>query len=421
MTPTEQQAAERQALGARLRRERVERGWSQRQVAGQLQDALTGTQVPDLDTVTDYVKRWERGKVGVSPRYRVAYSAVFEIAEETLFAVPGDDVPVLRREFLEASAVTAGLVVASTKVAGRAGTRVGTGAVDRLRRRMSRLRRLDDVLGGGDTYRIYAAELSATRRLMKTATYSEETGRRLLGVLAEQAQQAGWAALDSGRAAAARSLFHDSLSAASEAGDPALMGNALALTAYQKVSAGAMGTAEADASCRMVPPDAPRAVRALLYERAAFAHAVAGSHHESQVAEALDKAEEALADDGAPDPDWASWVDRTELQIMTGRCWSTLHRPDRAVPALTQALARYDDAHARDKSLYTTWLVEALIDAGEITESARRLGHAIDLGCEVASTRPKQRVRVALRRLEPHRSVPAVAEVFEQARALSFA
>ncbi|TDD39980.1 hypothetical protein E1287_02045 [Actinomadura sp. KC06] len=112
-------------------------------------------------------------------------------------------------------------------------------------------------------------------------------------------------------------------------------------------------------------------------------------------------------------------MDKVELQIMTGRCWTVLQRPDRAIPALTRALDRYDDAHARDKSLYLTWLAEAHIDADEIPRAARTLGDAIGLGGDVASSRPRKRVSEVVERLRPHASVPAVTEVIDQAKTMS--
>ncbi|WP_329520347.1 helix-turn-helix domain-containing protein [Spirillospora sp. NBC_01491] len=410
MTPDE-----KRALGLRLRAERDERGLTQREVAKLIRDALAGPQIPSIDTLIEYVKRWERGRSGIGVRYRRAYARAFGTTEQQLFALTpsGDDVQ--RREFLSLSAAAAGLAVAPPSLTDQQGRRVGAGLVDKLRRRTARLRRLDEILGGTDTYPVYASELSATRALVERGGYSEATGRGLLGVMAEQAQQAGWAALDSGQMAGANALFRESMTAASEAGEPTLIGNALALMAYHRVSTGRSGTTEADASCRVVDDETPAAVRALLYERAAWAHAVAGSTHTSQVEQALDKAREALAGGADDTPDWARWVDETELQIMTGRCWSQLRRPDRAVPALEWALARYDDAHARDKALYLTWLSEALLDSGEVTESARILIRSIDLGSDVASARPRARVTEVAERLRPHASIPAVAETIERA------
>ncbi len=95
-----------------------------------------------------------------------------------------------------------------------------------------------------------------------------------------------------------------------------------------------------------------------------------------------------------------------------------LRRPDRVVPALTWALARYDDAHARDKALYLTWLAEAHIDADQIPKAARTLGDAISLGGDVASCRPRKRVSEVVERLRPHTSTPAVAEVIDRANSM---
>jgi hypothetical protein len=64
----------------------------------------------------------------------------------------------------------------------------------------------------------------------------------------------------------------------------------------------------------------------------------------------LGRAEEALAATDGQTPDYAAWIDENELAIMTGRCWSELHRPLRAVPVLERALGSYSDAHARDKA-----------------------------------------------------------------------
>ena len=413
MTPSE-----KLKIGARLRAERQARGWTQRDLAERLAEAMADELTTDLGTIIDYVKRWERGRAGVGPRYQRALAESLGIPRHQLFAsAEVEDDPVERRQFLGVTAAFG--LAANPWDALRSGKhRIGADIVERLQRRTARLRRLDDVLGGADTYRVYASELAATRELLGTATYTEATGRGLLNVLAEQAQQAGWAALDGGQMPAARSLFRDSVTAAAETGSTALMGNALALMSYQRVMAGQRGTAEADAACRLVDPSTPRAVKALLHERAAWAHAMAGPAQTRQVEIALDTARGALAGNEEDAPDWARWVDDVELQIMTGRCWAILRRPDRAVPALEWAMARFDDTHARDKSLYLSWLADAHLDAREVDRAARTLSHAIALGSDVASVRPCERIRTVAARLRPHAAESAVADVLEQARTI---
>ncbi|MFR0358628.1 helix-turn-helix domain-containing protein [Streptomyces sediminimaris] len=325
-----------------------------------------------------------------------------------------------RREFLKTSAA-AGLAVGLPELSRPStGGRVGGDLPEKLRQRTARLRRLDDVLGGGDTYRTYLGEYQATRALLRHRTYSEETGRGLLSVLAEQAQQAGWAAFDSGRHAEARGLYEASRTAAVDAEDAALAGNALAFLAYQGLRGGRQDRQDAvqtaARSCATAGRDAAPGVRALLYERLAWAHAVAGQAEETE--RALETARAALGEAApAAQPDWAAWVDETELQIMTGRCWTELRRPLRAVPVLETALARYEDAHARDKALYLSWLADSYLMAGEVEQAATVAGRALDLSSGVASVRPRERLAPVLARLGEHQALPAVADVLERAQA----
>lgn len=324
---------------------------------------------------------------------------------------------VRRREFFKSSA-GAGLAVGLPELSRpKVGRRVGSDFPERLRERTTRLRRLDDVLGGGDTYRVYLGEYQATKALIRDATYSEGTYKSLLSVLSEQAQQAGWAAFDSGRHSDATGLYEASRTTAIEAEDTALAGNALAFLAYQAVSGDRQAGIETAArSCATAGPDAAPGVRALLQERLAWAYAVAGLAGETE--RALAAAESALAEiDDAPQPDWVAWVDRNELSIMTGRCWTELRRPLRAVPALETALAEYDDAHARDKSLYMSWLADSYLAAGEIEQAAAVTSRALDLSAGVASVRPRERLAPVLRRLGGHRALPEVAEALDKAQA----
>lgn len=355
--------------------------------------------------------------LGLACREWEASAPLRRVLPAPAYASDGDGDDVRRREFFKASA-GAGLVVGLPEFAHlQAGSRVGSDFPERLRKRTARLRRLDDVLGGGDTYRVYLGEYQATKALLRDATYTEDTGRSLLSVLAEQAQQAGWAAFDSGRHEDARGLYEASHNAAVEAGDTALAGNALACLAYQTVDGDRESGIEIAArACATAGRDAAPGVRALLYERLAWAYAVAGLAIETE--RALGTAESALAEvDDTPQPDWAAWVDRNELRIMTGRCWAELRRPLRAVPALETALADYDDVHARDKSLYLSWLADSYVSAGEVEQAASAAERALELSAGVASVRPRERLSPVLRRLGEHRSLPAVAEVLDRARA----
>jgi len=324
---------------------------------------------------------------------------------------------VLRRQFLKSSALGLGAAFGLPALdLPRQGRRLGEDFPTLLRRRAARLRELDNVLGGGDTFSLYHAEYESTKAVIRQATYSESVGRDLVSVLSEQAQQAGWAAFDAGDHERARQLYQASHLAAVDGGDVDLAGNALAFLAYESIGKDPVAAVElATASCDS--HNAPAgAVGALLHERRAWANATAGNVSETE--RALEMAEAALATSGQkPTPDWSAWVDRIELQIMTGRCWTELKRPLRAVPVLTAALAQFSDTHARDKALYSCWLADAYLTAGEVEEAAATAIRVLDLATGVASVRPRQQIASVIAQLEGHKGVSAATEAVEKARA----
>ncbi|MFI7541098.1 XRE family transcriptional regulator [Actinoplanes sp. NPDC049599] len=321
-----------------------------------------------------------------------------------------------RRDFLRAS------LAGATAALGLGGTieqvakgRVGADLPSILRQRTARLRRLDDVLGGGDTFRLYQAEYETTKALVKSASTTETVGKELLAVLAEQAQQAGWAAFDMGDHARAVQLYKESHNLATTANSDSLVGNSLAFLAYVEILTNpASAVTIAEQSCSAIRPSAPRSARALLHERRAWAHAVAGNASAADAA--LTAAKEALREEEqSPQPDWSSWVDEQELEIMTGRCWTELRRPLRAVPVLEKVLRGFNDTHARDKALYSCWLADSYLMAGEVEAAAGVAANVLTLSAGVSSVRPRQRLKPVLETLQLNRNVPEVRAVLEQA------
>ncbi|MFI5839669.1 helix-turn-helix domain-containing protein [Catenuloplanes sp. NPDC051500] len=275
--------------------------------------------------------------------------------------------------------------------------RVGQGDITRLRRRTVRLRRLDDYVGGAGTYQLYLGEVGATESLIEHGNYTGTTGQQLLRILAEQAQQAGWAAFDAGWQTEAERLYRLSLAAAEQAHDTSLTGNALALLAYQLLALRRPATEVARASCEAIGGETPASVRALLVERCAWAMAVGGEC--DAALSMMDDAAAAVVDAGADEPDWSAWVNATEVEIMRGRCWSVLRRPVRAISALEGTLSAMPDTEARDKALYMSWLADAYVDAGEPEHAETLASQALGLADGVASTRPWLRLAAVADRL----------------------
>lgn len=321
------------------------------------------------------------------------------------------DSSVLRRDFLRASGSLAlsgllGSVLGNTS-SSTATIEVATDLTNRL----TSLRRLDDTLGGADTYKLYNAEAELSARILQGGTARDAVHRALLAVHAEQSQQAGWAAFDAGWHDLAREHFRRSHAAALESGDPGLAGNALAFHAYQLIALGEPARSISEKSVQTAGEEGvDPGVRALLYSRAAWTFALDGDA--DTTARCLGLAEEAYAVADARTPDYAAWIDADELAIMTGRCWSELRRPLRAVPVLESALARYSDVHARDKALYSSWLAQSYADAGEVEQAAETVTTSLHVMGNVASVRPRQRLTEVAERLgQQHSDVPAVQEL----------
>lgn len=365
------------------------------------------------------VGRWERGESTPQPWKRPKIARALGISVDQLSALieSAGEVrgQVDRREFLGAAA---GVVLSmSTTFRPDLSTRAGDSDRRYLLDRTARLRRLDNYLGGRDTYSVYAAELASTVQYVRSVSCAPKTRAALVSVISEQAQLVGWAAFDAGMQAEAKRHYRDSLKAAEEASDLALAGNALAFLAYQEVSTSGPNISLAEASFAAAEKDATPKVRALLLERKAWTYAVAGDYQATE--RALADAKSALtltASSERPEPDWVFWVDDNEIEIMAGRCWAELRRPLRAVSTLDAALARFDDTQARDKALYMTSLAHALIDGKEIERAAFVTQESARLAQGVGSVRPMERINDVVQRLQAFKSSAVVSHTIEQVR-----
>lgn len=77
-------------LGTWLRRQREERFWSRTEMARRLIKAAEShgdTTMPSVDDVAHNIYRWERGKAGLSERYRLYYCDALGIPPDR-FGIP---------------------------------------------------------------------------------------------------------------------------------------------------------------------------------------------------------------------------------------------------------------------------------------------------------------------------------------------
>ncbi len=398
-------------IGANIRREREQRGWSQARLA---REVCRAAGVAGEPVGRQEVSRWETGKR--TPREWLPFlAAALGVPVHTLTAAqtaPEPPLPTLA-DFLPAEDPLEPL-------AARTGGRIGMGQVDDLQQRVHGLRLADDYLAGRDLLRPALRELRKAVRIFREHSYSGEIGRQLLIQIGELAQIVGWIASDAGQHEEAERVYRLGLSAATQAEDRTLAGNLAGSLAYQLSNTGQemSGLDLSRAALDGAGPDAPPKARALYWDRVAWAHTKAGGSENAQAAmRALGEASEALAEDSSAieSPAYLYWVDAGELRVMESRVYTELHRPLRAVPLLREVLGQYDQTHTREMALYLSWLAVAYADANEPEEAAATAERVISLSADVASERTAERARVVLARLAEYAEVPEVRAVLDSA------
>lgn len=326
----------------------------------------------------------ETGKRKIKPEHVVAYSRALNVSVATLYGRLDDPLRVAH-EWLVAD-TPAHLHTA-------AGRRVGPTLADELEQRVIELRHLDDVIGGGDLIPLVRRELADAERVVNESSYNEDTGRRLLTVVGELAQLAGWVATDAGQYTEAQQVYLSGVSAAQHAGNRALAGQLLSSLSYQMANVG--DPADAALLARSAVTGAGGAtpvVRALLLERVAWANARSRDNDGTRRAlDAVDDAYEARSP-GTEEPEWVYWLDRKEIDVMAGRCLIELGEPARAEPLISDAVAAYAPEHAREVALYRTWIAEAYARSGDLDAARVALRKARKTGEGVNSTRLNARV-----------------------------
>lgn len=282
----------------------------------------------------------ETGRRPVRPEHVTAYSRALGIASHLLHG-PGDDPLRVAHEWLVADTPAA--------VHYGSGRRVGDALAAAMEARVVELRHLDDLVGGTDLRPAVRRELSDARAVVTECSYSEATGRRLLTVVGELAQLAGWVAGDAGLYVEAQRIYLSGVIAARAASSPALAGQLLSSLSYQVATVG--DPADAALLARTAATgahDATPVVRALLLERVAWASARARDRDGAR--RALDAVDDSYAawSPGTAEPEWVYWLDRTEIAVMAGRCMIELGDPVAAEPLLSAAIA---GSRARSRAL----------------------------------------------------------------------
>ncbi|MBM0230475.1 hypothetical protein JNW91_00460 [Micromonospora sp. STR1_7] len=259
--------------------------------------------------------------------------------------------------------------------------------------------KLDDHQGGA-ARGFVSDQFTAVARLLRRASYNAEAGRRLAAALAQLAQTAGFMAFDANEDGLAQRWYLTALRAAHAARDPGLAASILALMSNQAADRGhALDALQLASAAQESAANTLPAVRSLVAARSSLAHAVAGDltsffHMRENTLAVLDAAPD------APLPSWASYIDRVELDAITGRGLVVLAEQ---VPIQRPGLLRQAERllHARAHTSPTDSPQRSALRHGAWLSLAHHAAGDLDLAVSTA--------RLALGRLPAVSSVRSVA------------
>lgn len=282
-----------------------------------------------------------------------------------------------------------------------------------LETRLVDLRRNDDMVGGIDLAARVDRQLRDAIGLLREAVSGSVRHRRLIRLVAQFAQLAGWVHADSGDPAAARRAYRVALRTAAAVDDRPLAAYVLAGLSHQVLAAGDAAQALLLARTAHAGAGAGASARtqALLLHRAALALAHLGERRAAHAALAAAR-QAAARDEPAREPPWLYWLDLAELDAMTGRCLIALGRPLRACQLLAKPRPGIGP---RTDALYGGYLARSYLELGEVEQACRVARRALRAAVAAASSRAV----TALRHLHPlllrHRDLTAVRAYERQA------
>jgi hypothetical protein len=114
------------------------------------------------------------------------------------------------------------------------------------------------------------------------------------------------------------------------------------------------------------------------------------------------------------DPDWVYWLNREEIDVMAGRCYTELKQPAKAEPLLRDAISGYDATHIRENALYLSWLAEDYILLADIDVAAEISTQVLDLKGRADSARTDERLRRLVKLLRRYKDVQGAAEFIDR-------
>ncbi|MGH4006564.1 MAG: hypothetical protein ACRDTH_00055 [Pseudonocardiaceae bacterium] len=300
-----------------------------------------------------------------------------------------------------------------------AGRRIGMADVEILTEQITHLTKLDYRYGSGRVREQLVQLLHRAANTVLYSTYSEKTGKALLGGVAQASWLAGSMAANVGRHSLAQRYAIQALNLAMAAGDRLLAADVLACMSRLTAQIGYSAVSEHDRLCNgrqtvalaragldVANGTATPAVAAVLHAVGARGHALLGDVNTTRrgVLEAQRLYERSRADDESPG---LGIYTEAVLAADLGRCLRDTGEPDHAAKLITQALDGYEPWRVRSRCFVQIDLAAAHL-VGRDLEQAAALGRdALRTAAQVSSTRTLDRLRTLQQQIRPLRTSSA--------------
>ncbi|WP_301364615.1 helix-turn-helix domain-containing protein [Streptomyces xanthophaeus] len=296
------------------------------------------------------------------------------------------------------------------------GSRLSAELLDNLQATTDRLRIMDASAGSGTLSELGDAHLELLKRLLQKASYTEDIGRRLAGIVADTATQTGWFAFDSGRHDHAQHYLLAALRAAKVSGDDRLGAGALSYLAIHGYSTGQPRTAvtAARAAREKIKTLGTPALEAMLLTRQARGHAKLGERQAALTA--LGEAAELVARGRSEsDPHWLYWINEGEIHGQAGSAHLDLGAPPEAAVSFTEARKALNPADQRTNALFLSRAASAYLRQGELEAGCSTAHQALDLAEQLHSARLDEHIDAMVGELAPAGRDPYARELIDRA------
>ncbi|WP_433363062.1 XRE family transcriptional regulator [Streptosporangium sp. CA-115845] len=360
----------------RLRAERRQRLWTQRDMAKQLTeaaDARTRERFPERESLVRMIKDWEAGRHQPKDPYRVLYCRTFDIDEAELF---GDRQAVQDRTPAEVLSVPipalplptiapdADMFERITRTLQQP-SRVDQQTVKWLDTCLAEHRKVEDTIGSRPLLGIVRQQLGVVVELAQHARGS--LADTVVDLAAQYAQFVAWMSLDVDDQAAALAWYDRAHDWALEIGDVNMATTTLSMKAHQAWSAGnARRCVRLADAARWHDGQVTPGVRGMAAQMAARGHALAGDARPARTlldeAEALIRRAAEHADD---EPVWMYFYDETWFRLQRGMTELHLANWSKAIDLLTDGLSGLPESYKRDRVWYGSCLAKAHAEAGD--------------------------------------------------------